>query len=111
MEPRSGFEPETSSFAYTSFYIVLYKRARLYLEHILTDVAPLVSRSGLSLLNCHGLILLHRTLTVIRDSPINFLTSGRGRRPTMDALYQLSYRGVTISTIVAKTTSVAKPLR
>lgn len=34
LEPRSGFEPETPSFAYTSLLNMLYERARLYLEHI-----------------------------------------------------------------------------
>ena len=48
MEPRSGVEPETSSFAYTSSLHSIYKRARLYIEHITSDVASLGSRSGVS---------------------------------------------------------------
>ncbi len=41
-------------------------------------------------------------LTVIRDSLICYQKSGRGLRPTMDVLYQLSYLGLTHGPILAE---------
>ena len=46
MEPRSGIEPETSSFFCTPVSAITYLGNRLYLEHTLAGLAPLVSRSG-----------------------------------------------------------------
>src|SRR3989344_2180800 len=84
MEPRSGIEPETSSFAYTS--ISFYKRTRLYL---------FARGEPLSVVRALGAtVLTYRSLTVIRDSLENYFSSGQGERPTMDVLYQLSYLGV-----------------
>jgi hypothetical protein len=45
-EPSPGIEPGTSSFAYTPFYIKRYMGTRLYLAHVISDEASLVSRSG-----------------------------------------------------------------
>ena len=55
-------------------------------------LAPLVSRSGViqAPRSDPGV----RTLTVIRDSRSGFPGRGRGLRPTMELLYQLSYNGI-----------------
>lgn len=63
------------------------QRARLYLhpQGMPLSVVRAISRHGLT---------WHEALTVIRDSPADRSVGGQGLRPTMDALYQLSYIGV-----------------
>lgn len=76
LEPLTGIEPVTFSFAYTSASLQggAYGRARLYLERALVSDAPLVSRSGAGR---HGLNPCG-SLTVIRDSRSSFFDRGRG---------------------------------
>ncbi len=66
MEPLTGIEPVTSSFAYTSIFSALIRGLDCIL--ILKKQDSLVSRSGVPPTGGrHGLNLV-RSLTVIRDS-------------------------------------------
>lgn len=81
----------TFSFAYTSYSSARSKRARLYIERRYD--ASLVSRSGPTVRRATVLAIV---LAINRYSRVHIAIAddmGRGLRPTMEMLYQLSYYG------------------
>ena len=70
----SGFEPETYSFAYTSFYKMLIRGLDCILSLFLLKLSSPCQSFGRF---CATVLTMHWPLTVIRDSLLNFLDSGQ----------------------------------